>query len=138
MPQVTYVTAEILDYVETHAPTETESFGISQRELAKALGYHPCSMSRPLADLVSKGYLRTHRGLVRGGQRKQFVYTLTEEGREHLRGRTRDVPMLSGAIPPPPNPFLGRKKELQELTSFSQEGGAVVFVEGPPGWASPP
>ncbi|HXQ48403.1 MAG TPA: AAA family ATPase [Thermoplasmata archaeon] len=133
MPQVTYVTAEILDYVETHAPPEEESFGISQRELAKALGYHPCSMSRPLADLVSNGYLRTHRGLVRGGQRKQFVYRLTEEGRDHLRGQTRDVPMLSGAIPPPPNPFLGRKKELQELLSYSQEGGAVVFVEGTAG-----
>ena len=133
MPQVTYVTAEILDYVETHAPPEQESFGISQRELAKALGYHPCSMSRPLSELVSNGYLRTRRGLIRGGQRKQFVYTLTEEGREHLRGKTRDVPMLSGAIPPPPNPFLGRKKELQELLGYTQEGGAVIFVEGTAG-----
>jgi tetratricopeptide (TPR) repeat protein/DNA-binding MarR family transcriptional regulator len=133
VPQVTYVTAEILDYVETHAPPEDESFGISQRELAKALGYHPCSMSRPLSDLVSHGFLRSRRGIVRGGQRKQYVYTLTEDGREHLRSQTRDVPMLSGAIPPPPNPFLGRKKELQELLGYTQEGGAVIFVEGTAG-----
>ncbi len=133
MPQVTYVSAEILDYVETHAPPAEEAFGISQRELAKSLGYHPCSMSRPLSDLVGKGYLRTRRGIVRGGQRKQLVYSLTEEGRDHLRSRTRDVPMLSGAIPPPPNPFLGRKKELQDLLSYSQEGGAAVFVEGTAG-----
>jgi DNA-binding MarR family transcriptional regulator/tetratricopeptide (TPR) repeat protein len=133
VPVVTYVPAEILDYIETHAPDEDEAFGISQRELAKSLGYHPCSMSRPLTDLVGKGYLRTRRGLVRGGVRKQLVYTLTESGRDHLRSRTRDVPMLSGAVPPPPNPFLGRKKELLELASYSQEGGAVVFLEGPPG-----
>ena len=133
MPVVSYVSAEILDYVETHAPSEAEAFGISQRELSKALGYHPCSMSRPLSDLVSKGYLKTRRGIVRGGIRKQFVYALTEEGRGHLRGQTRDVPMLSGAIPPPPNPFLGRKKELKELMSYSQEGGSVVFLEGSPG-----
>ena len=133
MPVVSYVPAEILDYVETHAPSEEEAFGISQRELAKALGYHPCSMSRPLGDLVRKGFLKAHRGPVRGGARKQIVYALTEDGREHLRNETRDVPMLSGALPPPPNPFLGRKRELQELTDYSQEGGAVVFIEGSPG-----
>ena len=133
MPVVSYVPAEILDYVETHAPSEEEGFGISQKELAKALGYHPCSMSRPLGELVRRGYLRSRRGAVRGGVRKQIVYALTEDGREHLRSETRDVPMLSGAIPPPPNPFLGRKRELQELTSYSQEGGAAVFIEGSPG-----
>ena len=133
VPVVSYVPAEILDYVETHAPAEDEGFGISQKELAKALGYHPCSMSRPLGDLVGKGFLRARRGVVRGGIRKQIVYALTEEGRVHLRGETRDVPMLSGAIPPPPNPFLGRKRELQDLLSYSQEGGAAVFVEGSPG-----
>ncbi|HYK92647.1 MAG TPA: hypothetical protein VEY07_01220, partial [Thermoplasmata archaeon] len=77
MPVVSYLPAEILDYVETHAPTEESGFGISQRELAKALGYHACSMSRPLADLVSKGMLRARRGNVRGGLRKQLVYWLT-------------------------------------------------------------
>ncbi|MCI4335645.1 MAG: AAA family ATPase [Thermoplasmata archaeon] len=132
MPVVSYLPAEILDYVETHAPTEEGSFGISQRELAKALGYHPCSMSRPLAELLERGYLRGHRGNVRGGLRKQLVYTLTDPGRAHLRRETKDVPLLSGAIPPPPNPFLGRREELDELKSACQEGG-IVFVEGPPG-----
>ncbi|HTT35537.1 MAG TPA: AAA family ATPase [Thermoplasmata archaeon] len=132
MPVVSYLPAEILDYVETHAPTEDGGFGISQRELAKALGYHPCSMSRPLADLVGQGLLATRRGLVRGGLRKQLVYSLTDEGRQQLLKQTQDVPLLSGAIPPPPNPFFGRRAELDELWSVSQEGG-VVFVEGPPG-----
>lgn len=132
MPVVSYLPAEILDYVETHAPSEEGSFGISQRELAKALGYHPCSMSRPLADLVGKGLLHARRGNVRGGERKQLVYWLTEDGRSTLRTQTRDVPMLSGAIPPPPNPFFGRRTELEELWDASQEGG-IVFVEGPPG-----
>ncbi len=133
MPVVSYLPAEILDYVETHAPSEESAFGISQRELAKALGYHPSSMSRPLADLVKEGLLRTQRGIVRGGQRKQFVYALTEEGRANLRKQTQDVPLLSGALPPPPNPFLGRKEELRELMTYSQGGGAIVFVEGPSG-----
>lgn len=132
MPVVSYLPAEILDYIETHAPSEEGAFGISQRELAKALGYHPCSMSRPLADLVGQGKLRTRRGLVRGGERKQLVYNLTEDGRSHLRRETKDVPLLSGAIPPPPNPFLGRKAELEELWNASQEGG-VLFLEGPAG-----
>ncbi|MCI4331969.1 MAG: tetratricopeptide repeat protein [Thermoplasmata archaeon] len=133
MPVVSYLPAEILDYVETHAPSEETAFGISQRELAKALGYHPSSMSRPLAELVEKGFLRTQRGIVRGGQRKQFVYALTEDGRTTLRRQTQEVPLLSGALPPPPNPFLGRKEELRELMGYSQGGGAVVFLDGPAG-----
>ena len=133
MPQLSYLPTEILDYVETHAPAEEQGPGVSQRELAKALGYHPCSMSRPLADLVHQGYLRTRRGLVRGGVRKQFVYNLTESGRGHLRSSTQDVPMLSGEVPPPPNPFLGRKRELADLLAFSHEGATAIFLEGPAG-----
>lgn len=133
MPVVTYLPAEILDYVETHAPSEESGLGISQRELAKALGYHPCSMSRPLSDLVEKGMLRTQRGVVRGGQRKQLVYTLTDQGRTRLHRETKDVPLLSGEIPPPPNPFLGRREELRELLTYSQGGGALISVEGPAG-----
>ncbi|MGI0132968.1 MAG: AAA family ATPase [Thermoplasmata archaeon] len=133
MPVVSFVPAEILDYVETHAPSEEEGLGISQRELAKALGYHPCSMSRPLADLVKKGMLRTQRGLVRGGERKQLVYRLTNPGRSRLERETKNVPLLSGALPPPPNPFLGRRQELKDLLTYSQGGGAIIFVEGPTG-----
>jgi len=133
VPVQSYLPAEILDYVETHAPTEDSGLGISQRELAKALGYHPCSMSRPLAELVDRGYLRTHRGVVRGGIRKQFVYALTEQGRGHLREQTRDVPMFSGEVPPPPNPFLGRRAELAELLRLSKAGGTVIFLDGPAG-----
>lgn len=132
VPIISYLPAEILDYVETHAPAEEGTFGISQRELAKALGYHPCSMSRPLADLVEQRLLKARRGIVRGGERKQLVYTLTDDGRSQLRKETKDVPLLSGAIPPPPNPFHGRKPELEELWSASSQGG-VIFVEGPPG-----
>ncbi len=129
----TYLPIEILDYLETHAPPEEGSFGISQRELAKALGYHPCSMSRPLSSLVREGLLSEKRGLVRDGQRKQLTYRLTEDGRGRLRRETREVPLLSGDIPPPPHPFLGRKDELAQLAEFSQEGGSLVFVDGPPG-----
>jgi len=129
----TYLPIEILDYVETHAPPDESPFGISQRELAKALGYHPCSMSRPLASLVGAGYLTRDRGLVREGVRKQLTYQITEPGRTRLHRETRDVPLLSGAIPPPPHPFLGRKDELAQLRDFSREGGGITFVDGPPG-----
>jgi DNA-binding MarR family transcriptional regulator/tetratricopeptide (TPR) repeat protein len=132
VPVVSYLPAEILDYIETHAPTEPGGFGISQRELAKALGYHPCSMSRPLADLVHKGFLNSQRGNVRGGLRKQIVYRLTDDGKSQLRRETKDVPLLSGAIPPPPNPFFGRRPELEEMWEASRHSG-VIFVEGPPG-----
>jgi tetratricopeptide (TPR) repeat protein/DNA-binding MarR family transcriptional regulator len=129
----TYLPIEILDYVETHAPPDDSPFGISQRELAKALGYHPCSMSRPLTTLVDEGFLTQGRGLVREGVRKQLTYRITEPGRTRLRRETREVPLLAGEIPPPPHPFLGRKEELADLDSFSKEGGSITFVDGPPG-----
>ena len=129
----TYLPIEILDYVETHAPPDESPFGISQRELAKALGYHPCSMSRPLGSLVEDGYLPTARGLVREGVRKQLTYRMTEPGRTRLQRETREVPLLSGDIPPPPHPFLGRKDELAQLADFAKEGGGITFVDGPPG-----
>jgi len=128
----TYVPIEILDYVETHAAPEESPFGISQRELAKALGYHPCSMSRPLASLVGEGYLVKNRGLVREGVRKQLTYRITEPGRTRLRRETREVPLLAGEIPPPPHPFLGRRDELAELGSFAR-GGGITFIDGAPG-----
>lgn len=129
----TYLPIEILDYVETHAPPDESPFGISQRELAKALGYHPCSMSRPVTTLVEEGYLKEDRGLVRDGQRKQLTYRITEPGRGRLRRETREVPLLSGDIPPPPHPFLGRKDELLQLGDFAREGSGITFVDGPPG-----
>ena len=129
----TYLPTEILDYVETHSASEEVGFGISQRELAKALGYHPCSMSRPLAGLVKDGLLNSRRGLTREGLRRQLTYRLTETGRAKLRRETREVPLLTGAIPPPPHPFLGRKEELSQLTDFAREGGSITFVDGPPG-----
>jgi tetratricopeptide (TPR) repeat protein/DNA-binding MarR family transcriptional regulator len=129
----TYLPIEILDYVETHAPPDDSAFGISQRELAKVLGYHPCSMSRPLRDLVRDGLLGVRRAPVRDGVRKQLTYRITEFGRSRLRRETKEVPLLSGEIPPPPHPFLGRKEELTQLEEFSREGGAVTFVDGAPG-----
>ncbi len=128
-----FLPTEILDYVETHAPSEGSPYGISQRELAKSLGYHPCSMSRPLDALVKEGCLTSRRGLVRDGKRRQLVYRLTEQGRSRLLRETKRVPLLAGAIPPPPNPFLGRRDELERLTAYSKEGGSVIFVDGPPG-----
>jgi tetratricopeptide (TPR) repeat protein/DNA-binding MarR family transcriptional regulator len=128
-----YLPIEVLDYVETHAPPEESPYGISQRELAKALGYHPCSMSRPLEDLVQGGFLSSRRGPVRDGMRKQLVYRLTESGRSRLSRETKHVPLLSGALPPPPNPFLGRKEELAQLAEFARDAIGVMLVDGPPG-----
>jgi len=129
----TYLPIEILDYVETHAPPEDSTFGVSQRELAKVLGYHPCSMSRPLNELVREGLLGVRRAPVREGVRKQLTYRITDLGRSRLRRETKEVPLLSGEMPPPPHPFLGRKGELAQLMDFSREGGAVTFVDGAPG-----
>jgi len=129
----TYLPVEILDYVETHAPPTESPYGIGQRELAKALGYHPCSMSRPLDSLVREGLLQAARGPVRDGLRKQLTYRLTETGRTRLKRETREVPLLAGEIPPPPHPFLGRREELDQLMSFSKEGASVTFIDGPPG-----
>jgi tetratricopeptide (TPR) repeat protein/DNA-binding MarR family transcriptional regulator len=133
VPLVTHLPIEILDYIETHEPPAEAAYGISQRELATALGYHPCSMSRPLSDLLGEGKLRARRGSVRGGARKQLVYTLTDPGRQFLQKQTRAVPLLSGALPTPPNPFVGRKDELSLLREFSKNPGSLIFVEGAPG-----
>ena len=130
----TYLPIEILDYVQTHAPPEESPFGISQKELASALGYHPCSMSRPLDVLVREGLLSSQRRQVREGVRKQLTYRLTEVGRTRLRRETKEVPILSGEIPAPPHPFLGRKEELQMLADFVRGGSdATILIDGPPG-----
>jgi tetratricopeptide (TPR) repeat protein/DNA-binding MarR family transcriptional regulator len=128
-----FLPTEILDYVETHSPQEGSPYGVSQRELAKSLGYHPCSMSRPLESLVEEGLLSCRRGPVRDGIRKQLVYRLTETGRQRLARDTKRVPLVSAAIPPPPNPFIGRKDELDRLGVLSSEGGAVALINGAPG-----
>ncbi len=128
----THLPVEILDYVQTHEPFE-EVYGISQRELAKALGYHPCSMSRPLRDLVNSGFLSCARGLVRDGKRRQLTYRLTTTGHTRLKQVTSDVPLLTGELPPPPSPFLGRREELDRLGSAWGDGGAVTFIDGPAG-----
>ena len=133
MPLVTHLPIEILDYIETHEPPADAPYGISQRELATALGYHPCSMSRPLADLIEEGQLQARRGNVRGGARKQIVYTMTDPGRQFLQKQTRAVPLISGAIPAPPNPFVGRKDELALLREYSRTARSLIFVEGAPG-----
>ncbi len=117
MPVKTYVHTEILDYVGTHASDEGV-FGISQGELAQSLGYHACSMSRPLQQLVGERRLEAHRGLVRGGLRKQLVYRLTPAGRELLHKQARYVPMLPAELPVPPRPFLGRRDELHRLSQY--------------------
>ncbi|MGB6500339.1 MAG: AAA family ATPase [Thermoplasmata archaeon] len=133
MGSQTYLPIEILDYIQTHEPPEESTYGICQRELAKALGYHPCSMSRPLEQLVGEGLLNTRRGLVRDGRRKQLTYRLTPEGRIRLKKETREVPILSGELPPPPHPFLGRKEELDQLSEVSRSGAPVTLIDGPPG-----
>lgn len=129
----TYLPIEILDYVETHAPPEDSPLGVSQRELAKVLGYHPCSMSRPLHDLVHAGALTVSRSPVRDGVRKQLTYRITDSGRFRLRRETKEVPLLSGEMPPPPHPFLGRREELVELAGFALGSGSVTFIDGGPG-----
>jgi DNA-binding MarR family transcriptional regulator len=128
-----YLPIELLDYIETHSPPEDSPYGISQRELAKALGYHACSMSRPLDALTGEGLLTSKRGPVRDGLRKQLVYRITDKGRARLSRETRHVPLLTGALPPPPNPFLGRREELERLSEFSKEGGPVCIIDGAPG-----
>jgi tetratricopeptide (TPR) repeat protein len=90
-------------------------------------------MSRPLTNLVQEGFLARNRGLVRDGVRRQLTYHITEPGRSRLRRETREVPLLSGDIPPPPHPFLGRKDELAQLAEFAREGGGITFVDGAPG-----
>ena len=133
MPVVSYLPTEILDYIDTHQPEESASFGIGQRELAKALGYHHCSMSRPLAELVHRGQLEVRRAPVRGGIRKQKVYRLTENGRVMLQSKEQEVPLLPTSFPPPPNPFVGRRAELRELFALGRSGGGILHVEGPSG-----
>ncbi len=90
-------------------------------------------MSRPLEALVGEGFLTVRRGMVRDGVRKQLTYRITPSGLARLRRETREVPLLSGELPPPPHPFFGRKEELDQLASISELGPSVIVVAGPPG-----
>lgn len=133
MGRQTFLPVEILDYIQTHERSEDEPFGISQTELAKSLGYHPCSMSRPLEELVRDGLVAASRGLVRGGRRKQLTYRLTTAGVARVNKETHAVPLLGRDIPPPPRPFLGRRAELASLDDAAQDPSGIVLIEGPPG-----
>ncbi len=133
MGRQTFLPIEILDYIQTHERPADELYGISQQELARSLGYHPSSMSRPLSDLLGRGMISESRGLVRGGRRKHIVYRLTPAGLTHLTRETRDVPLLGRGLPPPPSPFLGRREELEVLGKASVDPASVVVVEGPAG-----
>ncbi len=130
---MSYLPTEILDYVGTHEPEEGTVYGIGQRELAKALGYHPSSMSRPLAELVRQGHLTRRRAPVRGGLRRQLVYSLTTAGRAQLQRQEEHVPFLATSLPPPPNPFVGRRAELREILSHGSTGGLIMHIEGASG-----
>ncbi len=90
-------------------------------------------MSRPLSDLVDHGFLRSRRGNARGAIRRQLTYHLTEPGRLHLGKQGREASVPSGALPVPPNPFVGRREELAQLRTFARQPGSVTVVEGPPG-----
>ncbi len=133
MPVVSYLPTEILDYIATHRPDDDSVYGIGQKELAKALGYHPCSMSRPLAELVRAGQLRVRRAPVRGGLRKQLVYALTDAGHTSLVRQGENVPVFGSSLPPAPNPFVGRRAELRELLHQASVGSQIVHLEGPSG-----
>lgn len=133
MGRQTFLPIEILDYIQTHERSEDEPFGISQTELSKSLGYHPCSMSRPLEELLRNGLVVASRGLVRGGRRKQLTYRLTPAGISHLNKETHSVPLLGRDVPPPPRPFLGRREELATLEEAARDPSGIVVVEGPPG-----
>ncbi|MGI0151440.1 MAG: AAA family ATPase, partial [Thermoplasmata archaeon] len=87
----------------------------------------------PLADLVRRGHLDRRRAPVRGGARRQLVYTLTPSGKLLLQRKGRDVPLLSSSLPAPPNPFVGRRGELRELLAQSETGGLAIHIEGPSG-----
>lgn len=41
--------------------------------------------------------------------------------------------MLATSLPPPPNPFVGRRPELKELFSAGKAGGVAIHIEGPSG-----
>ncbi|MGP8077344.1 MAG: AAA family ATPase [Thermoplasmata archaeon] len=90
-------------------------------------------MSRPLDTLVKEGLLGARRGLVREGRRKQLTYRLTLDGRARLKRETREVPILSGELPPPPHPFLGRRDELEQLSEIARQRSSITLVDGPPG-----
>lgn len=129
----THLPVEILDYIRTHeAPTEG-GYGIGQGELAAALGYHPCSMSRPLEGLVRSGQLTVERAPVRDGVRKHLTYRLTQGGIGRLKRETSGLALVSGELPPPPHPFLGRRGELESLGARAGGPAAVTVVDGPPG-----
>ncbi len=129
----THLPVEILDYIRTHETPGEQSYGIGQTELASALGYHPCSMSRPLDSLVRSGQLAVQRGAVRDAARKRLTYRITSVGLSRLRRETSGVPLITGELPPPPHPFLGRKVELDTLASVADSGAAVTIIDGQAG-----
>ena len=64
---------------------------LSQNGIAEAVGSHRSYISRPIKDLVAKGFIKEKIERIRGGKRKQKFFLLTDEGKKHAQKVKRDL-----------------------------------------------
>ncbi len=109
---------------------ESGGEGLGQDDLARKLGYHAATISRALRKLRLAGEVSVHRAHAPGKKYRVLLYELTPQGREKVLS-TSEVSSLQG-LPAPPEIFVGRHQELNELRRGFSRGGALV-VDGVPG-----
>ena len=59
--------------------------------IAEICALHPPNVSRSMRELMSNGWVTEHTRTVRGGDRRQKTWQLTEEGRAEARDRIDDL-----------------------------------------------
>ena len=104
--------------------------GLGQEALARRLGYHPATISRALRKLRLAGDVGVRRAHAPGKKYRVLTYVLTSQGKEKVLS-TVEVASLQ-SLPAPPELFVGRHQELNELRRGFTRGGTLV-VDGVPG-----
>mgnify|MGYP002172483854 FL=1 len=83
--------------------------------IAEICALHPPNVSRSMRDLMSNGWVTEHTRTVRGGDRRQKTWQLTDEGRAEARERIDELHSI---------PILLRSREGKLLEVRADEAAA--------------
>ena len=79
------------DFQADHYTVTSE---VTRSGIAESCALHPPNVSRAMRQLVSQGFISQHSRTIRGDNRRQKTWQLTEDGREFARGRISELRSL--------------------------------------------
>ena len=83
------------DFQADHYTVTSE---VTRSGIAESCALHPPNVSRAMRELISNGYISQHSRSVRGDNRRQKTWQLTDDGRELARDRISELRSLNVLI----------------------------------------